>query len=74
MMRFLFICSIVVALLACEQKQVGDAPRPKGYNRIELPSAKYIPLESGHPYQFEMSAYAKVIPDTVTIGNKKEVF
>jgi gliding motility-associated lipoprotein GldD len=74
MMRFLFICSIVVALLACEQKQVGDAPRPKGYNRIELPSAKYIPLEPGHPYQFEMSAYAKVIPDTVTIGNKKEVF
>lgn len=74
MKKYLFLLSIVLGLLACEQKQVGDVPRPKGYNRIELPSAKYIPLEVGHPYQFEMSAYAKVIPDTVTIGNKKEIF
>jgi gliding motility-associated lipoprotein GldD len=74
MTRYFFLIIVVLGLLACEQKQVGDVPRPKGYNRIELPSAKYIPLEVGHPYQFEMSAYAKVIPDTVTIGNKREVY
>ena len=65
---------IICALLACEQKQTSDVPRPKGYNRIDLPEAQYVSLEAGHPYQFEVSKFAKVIPDTVTIGNKKEVF
>ena len=74
MMKYLGIVGLLFSLLACEQKQVGDVPRPKGYNRIDLPAAQYVPLEAGHPYQFEVSKYAQVIPDTVTIGNKKEVF
>ena len=68
-------CLVFLCLSACSTtEQNADLPRPKGYNRIELPPVKYTALESGHPYQFEVSAYAKVIPDTVTIGNKKEVF
>jgi gliding motility-associated lipoprotein GldD len=74
MMKYLYLMGIICALLACEQKQTGDVPRPKGYNRIDLPKAQYVSLEAGHPYQFEVSKFAKVIPDTVTIGNKKEVF
>ncbi len=74
MIRYLFVLGIIFNLLACAQKQVGDVPRPKGYNRIEMPAQTYKALETGHPYQFEVSTYANVIPDTVTIGNKKEIF
>lgn len=75
MRGFALFCWITLCLSACNStEQSADLPRPKGYNRIELPPVKYTALEAGHPYQFEISAYAKVIPDTVTIGNKKEVY
>jgi gliding motility-associated lipoprotein GldD len=74
MMKYLSILGLLFGIIACEQKQAGDVPRPKGYNRMDLPAAQYVALEAGHPYQFEISKYAQVIPDTVTIGNKKEVF
>lgn len=39
-------------------------PKPKGYNRIDLPAHAYQPLGPGHPYQFEYSRYAKVLRDS----------
>jgi gliding motility-associated lipoprotein GldD len=74
MMKYLVILGLLFSIIACEQKQAGDVPRPKGYNRLDLPVAQYVALEAGHPYQFQVSKFAQVIPDTVTIGNKKEVF
>ncbi len=75
MRALICICGISLFLLACAtEENTSELPRPKGYNRIDLPPVKYIPLEDGHPYHFEVSAYAKVIPDTVTIGNKKETY
>ncbi len=74
MTKYLCLLGLVISLFACNQEQVGDVPRPKGYNRIDLPKAQYVSLEAGHPYLFEVSKFAQVIPDTVTIGNKKEVF
>jgi gliding motility-associated lipoprotein GldD len=65
---------VAMMLFACSSEPESHLPRPKGYNRIDLPAATYKSLEVGHPYQFEVSSYAQVIPDTVTIGNKKEVF
>ena len=75
-MRTLALIFLILSCLsACTStEEHADLPRPRGYNKIELPPVKYTALEAGHPYQFEVSAYAKVIPDTVTIGNKKEVF
>ncbi|CAM4288232.1 gliding motility lipoprotein GldD [Cytophagaceae bacterium 50C-KIRBA] len=64
--------SIVVVswfFLACSDKtaeQKADLPRPKGYNRIILPKAKYQDVEKGHPFTFEVSQYAQVMPDTVS--------
>ena len=59
-----------IFLLSCsaekEQNKFDDAPRPKGFNRIELPNASYIPLENGHPFAFEVSSYAKVLKDSVS--------
>ena len=62
-----FFCII---FLSCtqekEQSKFTDAPRPKGFNRIELPNASYVALEKGHPFTFEVSSYAKVLKDTVS--------
>ena len=39
-------------------------PKPKGYNRLDLPPHRYQPLPSGHPYSFAYSKYAKVLRDS----------
>ena len=39
-------------------------PKPKGYNRIDLPAARYQQLAPGHPYTFQYSKYAKVLRDS----------
>ena len=49
-----------------EQNKFADAPRPKGFNRIEIPNASYVDLEKGHPFTFEVSSYAKVLKDSVS--------
>ena len=61
---------LLIFFLSCtqekEQSKFADAPRPKGFNRIELPNASYIYLEKGHPFTFEVSSYAKVLKDSVS--------
>ena len=61
---------LLICLLSCthekEQNKFSDAPRPKGFNRIELPNVSYGPLEKGHPFTFEVSSYAKVLKDSVS--------
>lgn len=39
-------------------------PKPKGYNRIDLPPHRYRLLSAGHPYEFEYSTAAKVLRDS----------
>ncbi|GAA4001225.1 gliding motility lipoprotein GldD [Hymenobacter fastidiosus] len=39
-------------------------PKPKGYNRIDLPPHAYQQLASGHPYTFQYSRYAKIRRDS----------
>jgi gliding motility-associated lipoprotein GldD len=39
-------------------------PKPKGYNRLDLPPHRYRTLGPGHPYSFEYSQYAKVLRDS----------
>jgi gliding motility-associated lipoprotein GldD len=60
----------LIFLLSCthekEQSKFSDAPRPKGFSRIELPNASYVSLEKGHPFSFEVSSYAKVLKDSVS--------
>lgn len=57
-------CSLLVS---CGKK--GDnqdfMPKPKGYNRIDLPSTKYLPMTENHPYSFQYSNHAVLKPDTV---------
>jgi gliding motility-associated lipoprotein GldD len=39
-------------------------PKPKGFNRIDLPPAAYKPLENKYPYSFEHSTHATILKDT----------
>jgi gliding motility-associated lipoprotein GldD len=73
MIRFILL---ILLVWSCNSttKQADYLPRPKGYNRIDMPRAAFKQVESGHPYRFEISTYAQVISDTARIGNKKRVW
>ncbi|MBC7921972.1 MAG: gliding motility lipoprotein GldD [Ferruginibacter sp.] len=51
-----------VGLGGCSEE--GYAPKPKGYNRIDLPAHAYIVLKEPHPYVFEHSRSAEILKDT----------
>lgn len=52
-------------LLGCREE---FSPKPKGYNRIDLPAPKYQPLRQDHPYFFEYSAYSKILRDSSRVA------
>ena len=61
------ILGIVIAtfvLNACSKTNEEYSPKPRGFNRIDLPTAQYQQLAEEHPYTFEYSKYAIVQPDT----------
>jgi gliding motility-associated lipoprotein GldD len=49
--------------VACSS-EAEFTPKPKGYNRIDLPAHAYRELGPGHPYSFEYSKSAKVLRDS----------
>jgi len=53
--------------VACEQSYV---PKPKGYNRFELPKHEYQSLPDTLPYQFEYSKHAQVLKDSSWISDR----
>lgn len=62
-MRYLFL--LCFALLSCTPDYL---PKPKGYNRIDLPPAEYFTLPDSFPYQFEYSRHAQILPDSSWIA------
>lgn len=58
MNRFFFL-PIVVFSMACGNSVF--LPKPKGYNRIELPPHEYVALPDTFPYTFEYSKHAQVM-------------
>lgn len=55
----LFLGSLL--FYACTEEYT---PKPKGYNRIDLPAPRYQPLKEKHPFFFEYSVYSKIRPDS----------
>ncbi|MES2733155.1 MAG: gliding motility lipoprotein GldD [Bacteroidota bacterium] len=62
-LRYLFLLIALTGLYACSQEE-GYTPKPKGYNRIDLPQHKYVLLKESHPYTFEFSQSARILKDT----------
>jgi gliding motility-associated lipoprotein GldD len=54
-------------LLACEQTYT---PKPKGYNRLDLPEHLYVSLPDSLPYTFEISTAAKLLRDSSYIAER----
>jgi gliding motility-associated lipoprotein GldD len=54
----LWFC-IIISTLACTEDY---SPKPKGYNRIDLPAHDYKKLNGEHPYSFEISQAAIAQP------------
>ena len=66
-------CIITLLLcVACENESY--VPKPKGYNRIDLPPHQFVPLKEKHPYFFEYSAHAKILKDTFGIAEPHWIY
>ncbi|MGW8123395.1 gliding motility lipoprotein GldD [Roseivirga echinicomitans] len=52
---------LILGISACEQPYL---PKPKAYNRIDLPKPAYQALPDTFPYQFFFSKYAELSRDT----------
>jgi gliding motility-associated lipoprotein GldD len=66
--NYLVLLLILFFITACGSSSY--VPKPKGYNRIDLPEVKYKLLEGDYPYKFEHSAYVEVRPDSAKIAEK----
>ena len=46
------------------------APKPGGYNRLDLPAREYVSLPDSLPYTFEISTAAKIYEDSSYIAER----
>lgn len=64
---FLLLVLINLVLVSC---QTEFQPKPKGYNRLILPTPTYRSLPDSLPYFFEYSNYATLLRDTSWVNEK----
>lgn len=71
-----FLFGLALLLTACGSGDQDDSyvPKPKGYNRIVLPPHQYQPLTEAHPYTFDYSTAAVILPDTFPQAEKHWIF
>ena len=62
MRYYLFAIVMILGVIGCSE--TSFVPKPKGYNRIDLPSHEYRAIEDLYPYSFEYSEHAEIKPDT----------
>lgn len=63
--RILITLGIVLIIASCK---TDFSPKPKGYNRFDLPPHKYTQLPDTLPYFFNYSSHAKLLKDTSWIS------
>ncbi len=63
----IFSLILLIAISACETDYL---PKPKGYNRFDLPEHEYQIFGDTLPYFFEYSTHAKVLKDTSWISDR----
>ncbi|MCP9767355.1 gliding motility lipoprotein GldD [Lacihabitans sp. LS3-19] len=62
-MKVFFLLFIGVITYSCGGSTAVYYPKPKGYERIDLPEHRYQTLEGSYPYTFEYSESAVITPD-----------
>lgn len=68
--RLLSLFSLLLSILACSPSEKSYTPKPKGFNRINLPAAAYQSLGDAHPYTFEYSKNAIIQKDTFAMAER----
>ncbi|MCC5928331.1 MAG: gliding motility lipoprotein GldD [Cyclobacteriaceae bacterium] len=58
----LFLLTAGLLMFSCSEGSY--LPKPKGYNRIDLPDQTYLALPDSFPFWFEYSNNAVIYPDT----------
>lgn len=66
-MRYFYFFGLCVLLFSCSEDFL---PKPKGYNRIDLPTPAYRITPDSLPYAFEYSAYATLLRDSSWISER----
>jgi gliding motility-associated lipoprotein GldD len=56
-------CLLFIAI-GCSDEEKTFMPKPKGYNKIDLPQHSYDTLKGSYPYTFEYARTAQIKPDT----------
>lgn len=68
MKKLLYISILSVLLWSCGDDEENFAPKPKGFNRINLPKNDYVGLDTTYPYFFEYSKHAIIRMDSSKIA------
>jgi gliding motility-associated lipoprotein GldD len=68
MSKFKFLFLIASLFMACSKLDSAYQPKPKGFNRIPLPSHEYRLYNGKEPYTFEVSKSAEVLPDESSLS------
>lgn len=69
-MHLATFCVLVFLLFQLSACTNNYQPKPKGYNRLDLPEPKYQLLPDTLPYQFEYSVHARLLKDTSWVREK----
>ncbi|WP_194775169.1 gliding motility lipoprotein GldD [Pararhodonellum marinum] len=62
-----FALGFILSMCGCGADYL---PKPKGFNRIDLPEREFTPLKENHPFVFEHSVHGLVEPDTFNKAEK----
>ena len=62
----LFAFTLFTLLTSCKREY---SPKPKGYNRFDLPEHAYQALPDTLPYTFEFSQHARLLKDTSSVSD-----
>ncbi|MCU0340186.1 MAG: gliding motility lipoprotein GldD [Spirosomaceae bacterium] len=70
----LLLAAYCLLLTSCGSDTADYAPKPKGYPRMDLPAQVYQPMTESHPYTFEYSKGAVLVPDTFAKAEPHWIF
>ncbi|AFK01832.1 gliding motility-associated lipoprotein GldD [Emticicia oligotrophica DSM 17448] len=62
--KLIIFIALFIISLSCSQSNQEYTPKPRGFNRIDLPEHQYQLLPDEHPYSFEYSKDAIIQLDT----------
>ena len=66
-MKLATLFVLFLFIVGCDQ---AYTPKPKGYNRLNLPAHNYVAIPDSLPYSFQISTAAKILRDSSYIAER----